>query len=221
MVPTITADLRLAFPIRWGERAVTRAAGESDADWNARKEQLVSVPLIWAYHTPVSREVFEANYRAIAAANMTLFSKGIGFAAESGPIIATLALRDAARSDAVENGIDIAGDPATPVLAEIRRLTMILAPSAQGYDSVPVDVALARGVIDSEDWKEAESSIVFFTCGSWMARRERREAKNSALASVLRGSMTSSAPTEFVAGLQDSTAEKTLAAAPAESSVPS
>jgi hypothetical protein len=218
---TINQDLKLVFPIRWGERAVTRMPGESDEQWKDREGQTTLEPLIWAYHTPLSREVFESNYRAIAAANMTLFSKGIGFAAESGPIIATLALRDAARSDALENGIAIAGDPATPVLAEIRRLTMILAPSAQGYDNVPVDVALSRGVIDAEDWKEAESSIVFFTCGSSMARRERREAKNSALASVLRGSMTSSAPTEFVAGLQDSTAEKTLAAAPAESSVPS
>jgi hypothetical protein len=204
----ISADLKLVFPIRW--TSVSKN-GSDDA---------VLQPLIWAYHTPLGREVFEANYRAIAAANMTLFSKGIGFAAESGPIIGTLALRDAARADAIENGVEIAGDPATPVLLEIIRLTMILAPSAQGYDTVSVDIALSRNVIDAEDWKEAESSIVFFTCGSWMARREKRGMKNSALASVLKGSITSLAPTEFADSLVQSTKTET-SAPPEPSSVPS
>lgn len=217
---TVNQDLKLVFPIRWAERSVARMDGESDDAWKLREGTRELVPAIWAYHTPVSRDVFEANYRAIAAANMTLFSKGIGFAAESGPIIGTLALRDAARADAIENGLELEGDPATPVLAEIKRLTMILAPSAQGYDTVPVDVALSRHVIDAEDWKEAESSIVFFTCGSWMARREKRDVKKSALASVLKGSITSLGPTEFAASLATSTKTET-SAAPELSSVPS
>lgn len=203
----IDAALRLVFPIKWATSSKNGSEGAVE-------------PLIWAYHTPISREVFEANYRAISAANMTLFSKGIGFAAESGPIIATLALRDAARADAIENGNEIQGDPATPVLAEIKRLTMILAPSAQGYDTVPVDVALGRNVIDAEDWKEAESSIVFFTCGSWMSRREKRAAKQSALALVLKGSITSLDPSAFATSLRESTKPETTAA-PVESLVPS
>jgi len=198
----IGADLKLVFPIRWADTA--RGSIE---------------PLIWAYHTPISRDVFELNYRAISAANLTIFSKGVGFAAESGPIIATLALRDAARGDALES-LESAGDPATPLLGEIKRLTMVLAPSPQGYDIVPVDIALSRGTIDAEDWKEAESSIVFFTCGLWMVRRERREMKRSALASVLQGSITSLPPTEFVASLATSTKVETFAD-PTPSLVPS
>jgi hypothetical protein len=216
----ITAEGKLAFPIRWAERSVVRKANESDEEWAKREGQTTFEPLIWAYHTPIGREVFESNYSAIAAANMKLFGKGQIFAQVSGPIIATLALRDAAKADAIENGVEIDGDPATPVLAEIKRLTMIIAPSAQGYDTVPVDVALSRNLIDAEDWKEAESAIVFFTCGLWMSHRTLRELKRDALASALKGSVTSLDPTAFVASLQTSTKQET-SAPPEPSSVPS
>lgn len=201
----ITADLKLTFPIRWAELPMQREPGESDAEWKVREGRTTLEPVVWAYHTPIGRAIFEANYRALSAANMTIFSKGTGFAAESGPIIATLALRDAARADALEAGLGISGDPATPLLAEIKRLTLVLAPSANGYEPVPVDVAIGRGAIDAEDWAGAESAIVFFTCGSWLVRREYRDLKRSALAAVLRGSITSSPVTAFAASLPTST----------------
>ena len=204
-VKTLTGDLRLAFPIRYAEMPVTRMADEKDDDWKRREGQTVLEPVVWAYHVPVSREVFESNYRSLSAANMTLFMRGPAFAIEAGPLIATMTLRDAARLDALESGLPFEGDPIAGLLGELRRLTTILAPSPNGYSYEPVDIAISRGAITAEDWKEAESSLVFFTCGLWMARREKRESKRAVLASVLRGLNTSSTVTEFAASLQPST----------------
>ncbi len=190
-VKTITADLKLTFPIRYAENAPTRKEGESDELWEMRSQVPVLEPLIWAYHTPVSRPVFEANYRAIAAANASIFSNGLGAAGKDGPIIATLALRDAAKNDALSMGRVVEGDPALPLLAELKRLTLVLAPGVGGYEYLPVDIALQKQVINAEDWTEAESALVFFTCGLWMERREYRTLKRLGLASVLRGSITS------------------------------
>jgi hypothetical protein len=209
---TINAALNLAFPIRWKD--VARPSKDDPA-----KTETVRAPAVWAYHTPIAREVFEANYRVIAAVKAALFSRGAGYAAEIGPRIATLALRDAAKEDALETGVG-EDDGTIPLLAEIKRLTMVLAPSAAGYDLLPVDVALARNAIDVEDWSEAESAVVFFTCGYTMAPRVTRDKTRDALALALRGSITSLPPTEYAASLPTSTTPETSEPA-APSSLPS
>ena len=58
----IEADLRLAFPVRWSDQL--------DEKGNA-------VPLVWAYHTPISKAVFEANWRIISATAATLLRPGV------------------------------------------------------------------------------------------------------------------------------------------------
>jgi hypothetical protein len=200
----INAALNLAFPIR------------SDDAGN---------PTIWAYHTPINRVVFEASYRLIAATKAALFSKGIGYAADAGPRIAALALMDAARQDAIERG-DVSADNvpnvtgALALLADIKRLTMVLAPGPQGFDLLPVDAAVSRGVIDDDDWREVEAAIVFFTCGYAMAAKAKRQQTADAVASILMGSITSLQPMEFAASLRTSTPVVSSEPAP-QSSVPS
>ena len=193
---TINAALNLVFPIRWG------------AD---------GAPLMWAYHTPISREVFEANYRVIAAAKAALFGKGVGYAVEVGPRIAALALADAARQDALETGTDT---DANPLLAELKRLTTVLAPGPNGFELLPAELALGRKAIDEDDWAEAESAVVFFTCGYAMAMRASRDKTGSALALALKGSMTSLPPMEYAASSLTSTKAET-SEPPTASSLPS
>ena len=193
----ITTDLRLAFPIRWSD--TPDAKGQP-------------VPLVWAYHTPISKDLFEANWRIIAATSTTLLKPGMSSAVLG---IAALALKDAGRLDAAEygvpEGVDAqAGGIATLLLGELRRLTIVLAPGlGGGYETIPVDQAIGRGIIDADDWSEAEASLVFFTCGCSMASRQRKAASALSLASVLRGSITSSGPTEFAASLTASTPDAT------------
>ena len=195
----IDAALNLGFPIRWSEKVDAQGA---------------LIPLVWAYHTPIGREVFEANYRAIAATQLEIAGKG-----SIGQRIATLALKEACKNDALEHGLEPPANPA--LLGEIRRLTIVLAPTdAAGYELLPIDQAIARGVIDAEDWSEAESALVFFTCALSLVRRISREPIARTYALVLRGSITSLPPLEFVASLPTSTPAETSEATP-PSSVPS
>ena len=171
---------------------------------------IVHVGDLQAYHTPISREVFEANYRVLAATKAAISSKGVFYQMDAGPRIASLALKDEARKDAEDRGdIDEAGKPrsdaAQALLAEIRRLTVILCPSAKGWETLPVDSAIASGKIDADDWREAESGIIFFTCLWSLASKQDRSRVAMASAGLLKGSTTSCSPSEFVASLQQST----------------
>jgi len=178
----IDANLNLALPVRVSE----------DGD-----------VLVWAYHTPISTEAFATNYRIISETSSRIWGKGLKYAATSGPRIASLTLLDISEQDAAENELETPLGPA--LLAEIKRLTFILAPGANGFDMLPVDAAVQRGVIDSEDWSEAESSLVFFTLGYAMSRRAGRKTFCELISSVMAGSVTSLTPTEFAASLKTST----------------
>lgn len=195
-MPAINAALNLAFPVRAGEN------GE---------------PLIWAYHTPISTEVFTANHRIIAATNASMWGKGLKYAATAGVRIANLTLLDISKADAEEWGV---ADSGPSFLAELKRLTFILAPGPNGFDMVQVDAALQRNIIDAEDWSEAEAEIVFFTSGYAMAKKAGRRTFCELVASVIGGSITSLPPLEFLASLPTSTTAETSPEA-APSSVPS
>lgn len=180
---------------------------------------------VWGYHTPISTEVFEANFIILAATKAALTGKGIQFLMGSGPRIAALTLKDEARKDAQERGdFDAEGKPsdraARALLAEFKRLTTLVAPTENGWDTVPVDAAIAQGIIDAEDWKEAESALTFFTCHYALATRAERKQIIPATASVLRGESTSSPLSEFLHSLQPLTKAE-ISAQKEGSSVPS
>jgi hypothetical protein len=201
----INAALNLVFPARWIEVAKPHPK-------DASKTVTVSEPLVWAYHTPIGREVFEVNWRIIGSAYATLFDDP-RYSGSAGVRIATLALKDAAKID--DSGLDLSG----ALLSEIKRLTMIIAPNATGFGPVPVDMAIENKIIDSDDWAEVESALVFFTCAYSMAPRSRQERVATALAPALRGSISPLQAMDFAASLPTSTPAET--SAPIISSVPS
>lgn len=184
-----------------------------------------STTRVWAYHTPISREVYEANYRVLAGTRVALASKGPHYVMGVGPRVAALTLRDECRRDAESFGrFNDEGKPdeseMRALFAELRRLTMVLCPGKNGWEMLPVDAAISSGKIDVEDWSETESAIVFFTCNCAMARKAERATIAQATASVLTGSLTSLSPMEFAASLPRSTAAAAVSLA-GESSVPS
>jgi hypothetical protein len=163
-----------------------------------------------AHHTPISRAIYEQNYAVINATKAALSRKGIHYQMGSGPRIANLVLKDEGLKDAKEReSVDANGnvidERTTALLEEIKRLTTILAPGVAGYENLPVDVAIAQGKIDAEDWSELEASLVFFTCHVMPARKLNRAGISKATASVLDGSITSSSPMEYAASLPTST----------------
>lgn len=197
---------------------------EKDAD-GKEKEVTEEVVKVYAFHTPISKAVFDANFRILAATKSALESKGTQYLMSAGPRIAALTLRDEGLRDAESRGnVDDNGRPKAnevqALFAEFRRLTMVLCSSPRGWDMVPVDQAISGGVIDSEDWEEAEAALVFFTCHYSMAKKASRARIAQATASLLRASITPSSLSEYLASLQRSTPAAT-SGAKAESSVPS
>ena len=170
------------------------------------KDVAEDVVRIYAYHTPVSREIFELHFRVLAATKSALSNKGAHYLWSSAPRIAALTLKDEGRKEAAargsfdENG-NVRDDETKAFLAELKRLTMILCPGANGWESLPVDMAISQGKVDAEDWEEALSAIVFFTCAYAMARKADRETTAKAYASPLNAWITSSTPTELSASL--------------------
>lgn len=152
-------------------------------------------PSLRVYHTPIRREVFEANYRIISATFSALMSP----AARAGAMrIATLRLRDEGERDARERGFDPQSDGgASALLGEIKRLSLVLVPEGEKWEMVPVDVAIEKGFIDDDDWRDAESALVFFTCLFNMVTKHEKARMVEAAASMMNASITSLAPLEF------------------------
>jgi hypothetical protein len=194
----INEALNLAIPIV-SERVTEKIEG---------KDVSKEIVRVWGYSTPISREVFEANYRILAATKSALASKGVHYLMNAGPRIAALTLKDEAHKDAESRGqYDDQGNvvsSADAFLAEIKRLTNVLCPGPSGWDLLPVDTAISSGKVDAEDWAEALSGIVFFTCHQTLAKKADRKRVSQSTASVLNGSTTSSTPMEFVASLPNS-----------------
>lgn len=194
----ITSDLRLVLPIR------------ADANGTASA---------WAYHTPISMQTFEANYRVLAATKAALFAQGPRYAFEVGAQVAALHLRDAGRRDAADRlDLDASGNPGDggigALIADLHRLTTIAAPAAAGWEQVPLAIAMQRGVLDADDVREVENALVFFTCAFYLTPRAQRSATVGLVASVAGGSTTSLPLTDWIASLPTSTPAGALPGAP-------
>ena len=157
--------------------------------------------LCHVHSTPISREVFERYFVPIGQTFSQIFSLGFGQA--GGPRVAMLLLKRIAQKMEVWEGPE---GVEAGLVAEIRRLTVVLALIDGAWRQVPLHVAVERGILDEEDRGEVENAIVFFIAVSAMLRRkERREMLDEAL--NLWGARTSSSTsTEFAASLPTSTA---------------
>jgi hypothetical protein len=182
-VVQLNSELNLVFPIRFADDGT---------------------PLMYAYNTPISTEVFQANYRILAAVNAEIWKKGINNAAAFATV-ANLMLLDVAKVDALQWGTE---DMGKAFLAEIQRLSYILAPGANGFEMLPINVAIERKVIDQEDWNEAESAIIFFTSGWSMLPRAVRLPFAKRMTLHIGGSITPLPPLEWVKSLPRSTPDE-------------
>ena len=159
-------------------------------------------PAFYVYSAPISREVFEANFRILSLTYAEITGQDSSYLSV-GIRCAALTLKDVAASEAARKGRQGDGGAAA-LLAEIKRLTTILAPSQGGWDTLPVPDAVRSGVLTDEEWSEVESAIVFFTGAYWLAPIRRRKEVVTALCSMLGWQATSSLPSEFAAGLPTS-----------------
>ena len=172
---------------------------------------------VQAFSAPLPESVFKASYRVLARANEEIFGRGMKAALLTGPRTAALAIADAGKRIAEEDGKE--GDSgALAFLAEVKRLTTILVPADAGFDTLPVDSAIQSGKITADDWIDVLGALCFFTLGSQFETRRARAGLLDFLTGALSCSLTPLNCEAFADSL--TTSKPTPTPKPKASSVP-
>ena len=122
---------------------------------------------IYVHSTPLMRETFERYFLIIGKVHSQIITQAANVI--SGPKMAALMLKRVAQADGVWEGADGVKDG---LMAEIDRQSSVIVPTPSGWRSVPLTVALDQGMIDADDFAEAEGKIVFFIVASAMFDRQ-------------------------------------------------
>lgn len=152
----------------------------------------------------IERETFHQYFDVMVKAFTQVYNGGAGLTA--GPRVAALYLRQAAtqmgRAKEVEDGL----------IAEMVRLAnvSVCGPRVDGgapagWDMIPLDEAIKKGLLDPDEKDEVENALAFFTLASSLHKKTEREPILIGAMSLWAGRITSSDFTEFVASLPTST----------------
>ncbi len=190
-MPTINEVLHLVIPI-FSQGALPEHGEDAP-------------PVAYVHSAPISREVFEANYLLLSKTMSAILTEGLREI--EGPRVAGLVLNDIAKQMVGERGD--AAKLKAPLLAEIHRLTHVLAPGEGGWETVPYQEALDRHLIPDEDLAEVTNGIVFFTVASSALPRRQVHAMIDGAARLWGAHVSSLNVTEYAASLRTSTAAAT------------
>jgi hypothetical protein len=162
--------------------------------------------LVHVHSVPISREVFEDNFLVISRAFTAVYTNGLG--PVTGPRVAALLLKQEAET------LGVWQKTQQSLMAEIYRLTNVVAPGPTGWETLPFDVAKKRGVLDDSDAAEVENCIVYFTCASSIHLRAEMAVAIEGLKTLWGAQTTSSNVTEYTRSLPISTQEETTGESP-------
>ncbi|MEJ0017536.1 MAG: hypothetical protein WDN25_13415 [Acetobacteraceae bacterium] len=171
---------------------------------------------IYVHSTPLSREVFETYYLVIAKTFSAIYGEGLSDIA--GPRIAAMLLRDVAVRSGLWEGPNGAE---RGLMAEIRRLSNVVMPGPNGWQTIPYQDAVDRKMIDSQDVGEVENALVFFTVASAMHRRPTLAEMLPGAVKLWGAQTSSSSCMAFAGSLSTSSGTASSGANQVASSVPS
>ena len=155
---------------------------------------------LYVHSMPISRPVFERYFRVISKTFNEIYTGGHGVI--SGPRVAAMLLKSNAETmgewdgeAGVERGL----------MAEIRRLTNVVALTGNGWESVPYEVARKEGMLDDDTASEVENVIVFFIVASSVHLKAELPAILKTLSGLWNVRVESSNCTDFASSLATST----------------
>ena len=158
---------------------------------------------VQVYSAPISRAAFEAYYRELGRVFTSCFAgQEAEHVALSAPQLAYAALKDAAGANWEPEGkVGVKAG----LVGELKRLTTVAFPGESGWETLPLEVAVKRGIVDDDGEAEILSNLVFFTAISKVAPRAL-SATFLELAAALRDwGFTSSNCTAWIDSLPTST----------------
>ena len=148
----------------------------------------------WIHATPISKEVFKEHFFILSKTFSAIFSEVLGVVA--GPRIACLMLE---RISSDMNIWDGEKGVRNTLVNEIIRLANLVYPvEGKGYDTLPLDMALERGIVEFDD---VAGELVFFTCVSSINTPEQTEQMMLAVSGMWNSRTSSLSLTEWIASL--------------------
>jgi len=124
------------------------------------------------HSTAVSREIFEQFYLELGKVFSQCFeSDNPSHVALSAPRLAYPSLKSIATQSGTWDG---PSGVKFGLINEIIRLTNVIYCGENGWETLPFDLAIKRGIIDEDEEAEVMSSLVFFTAISKVAPRDFR-----------------------------------------------
>lgn len=170
---------------------------------------------IHVYSIPISRDVFDTYFEELGEVFIKSFGeKGNAYLALAAPQLAYAALKKA--SDARGTWEQVKAG----LITEIVRLTHVVFLTENGWETLPIHIAIQRGILDEDTEREVLSSLIFFTAMQYTAPKAYRTLFFQMLESSRQWATTPSSITDFINGLPISTEVETLAT-PTSSRVPS
>jgi hypothetical protein len=120
---------------------------------------------IYVHSTPISRELFNIYFKVIAKSFTEMYQVGVMAA----PRIAALTIRQVASDQGMDEGpTGIQG-----LFNELERLTNLLVPGPNGWETLPLSMAKARKLINEDEYDEVINAISFFIVCSAMHKRDQ------------------------------------------------
>ncbi|HAP0139718.1 TPA: hypothetical protein IRQ32_003794 [Escherichia coli] len=148
----------------------------------------------WIHATPISKEVFKEHFFILSKTFSAIFSEGLGVVA--GPRIAFLMLERISRDSNVWEGDK--GVRNTLVNEVIRLANLVYPVEGKGYDTIPLDIALEREIIDLD---EVAGELIFFTCVSSINSPEQAKGTMEVVNGIWSTQCSSLNLTEWIASL--------------------
>jgi hypothetical protein len=129
---------------------------------------------VHVHSIPISRAVWEANYRLITKTTVAMY--GDGLAPGAAMRVTVLYMRDTAKLMDETIGGGNFQTHAAALLAECWRLTNVMMLSSAGtWQMVPFQELLDRKQLDPDILSEVQNAIAFFTLASWFHRDKERQ----------------------------------------------
>ena len=151
---------------------------------------------IFVHSTPISRDVFETYYAQLGAVFTKCFDAiNQAHLALTAPQLAYPALKkislDSNTWDSVQKGL----------VNEIIRLSNVIMVGSNGWESIPLDLAIKREMLDEDTAAEVLSSLVFFTSIWRTAPKELRTSFLEMAGSLRNWELISLDSSEYLNGL--------------------
>jgi hypothetical protein len=157
---------------------------------------------IWFYSTPISKEVFEANYLLLVKTLSNLYFNGIG--PGMAPRIAGYTLRDMAKE--MNDKIDISQS----FVNEIYRLTFVfmIDPATNKWKTFPYLEVKNKKMVDEDVLTEVENALIYFTVASAIHLKSELPIIMSGLSQIWGAQTTSLDPMAYCNSLTMPTQEE-------------